>query len=201
MPIRAMSPGEEHRVASILAKAFSDDPVTRFVFPSDRAWRRRSAAFYTAVARALAPVGRVDLAGDFAAAAIWREPGGNELAGWRGRLFTLRMAFCVRAGIPRAVRLGRALERVHPRERHWYLSVIGTDPREQGRGHASELIEPVLERCDAEGLPAYLESSKEGNVSFYRRFGFEVVEEVQVDGGPRIWPMWRESRRSGRGRS
>ena len=53
----------------------------------------------------------------------------------------------------------------------------------------------MLERCDAEGLPAYLESSKERNVPFYRRHGFEVREEIHFGpGGPPMWPMWRAPR-------
>ena len=52
------------------------------------------------------------------------------------------------------------MERRHPREPHHYLALIGTDPAHQGRGIGTALLEPVLARCDAEGLPAYLESSK-----------------------------------------
>ena len=38
------------------------------------------------------------------------------------------------------------------------------------------MISPILERCDHDGLPAYLESSKEKNIPFYRRHGFEVLD-------------------------
>ena len=41
-------------------------------------------------------------------------------------------------------------------------------------------MRPVLAHCDREGLPCYLESSKERNVPFYRRHGFEVVQEVPL---------------------
>ena len=36
------------------------------------------------------------------------------------------------------------------------------------------MLAPGLALCDTEGLPAYLESSKEPNVAFYGRFGFRV---------------------------
>jgi hypothetical protein len=51
----------------------------------------------------------------------------------------------------------------------------------------------VLERCDAEGLPAYLESSKASNVPFYERFGFRVTQDLQLaPDAPTLYGMWRE---------
>jgi hypothetical protein len=55
-------------------------------------------------------------------------------------------------------------------------------------------MEPVLQRCDLDGLPAALESSNPRNVSFYRRLGFEVVWEAAPDGGPPLQGMWRPAR-------
>jgi predicted N-acetyltransferase YhbS len=85
------------------------------------------------------------------------------------------------------------LERRHPRKPHMYLSVLGTEPSAQGRGLGSAAISPGLAFADAEGLPAFLESSKERNLDFYARFGFRVMGELRLPGGgPPMWPMWRE---------
>ncbi|MHB1891097.1 MAG: GNAT family N-acetyltransferase, partial [Acidimicrobiales bacterium] len=84
---------------------------------------------------------------------------------------------------------------LRPRERHWYLATLGTDPDRQGQGIGSSLLGEVLARCDAEATPAYLESSKERNVPFYARHGFEVTRELKAPGGgPTLWLMWREPR-------
>ena len=46
------------------------------------------------------------------------------------------------------------------------------------------------------GDPADPKSSKQVNVPFYRRFGFEVIEKTQPPKGcPPLWAMWREGRR------
>jgi len=53
----------------------------------------------------------------------------------------------------------------------------------------------VLGRVDREGMPAYLETSKERNIAFYARHGFAVTGEVSAPaGGPTLWLMWREPR-------
>jgi hypothetical protein len=56
-------------------------------------------------------------------------------------------------------------------------------------------LQQVLTSCDEEGVPAYLESSKEQNVPYYRHHGFEVTGAFDVaPDGPRLWGMWREPR-------
>ncbi len=85
------------------------------------------------------------------------------------------------------------IERRHPPEPdHWYLAVLGIDPSAQGQGLGSAVLRPVLERCDADGIGAYLESSKERNIDFYARHGFRVTGELALPRGPAMWPMWRD---------
>jgi ribosomal protein S18 acetylase RimI-like enzyme len=87
------------------------------------------------------------------------------------------------------------LEQAHPqRPPHWYLATLGTDPAAQGRGLGSAALRPVLAQCDRDGVGAYLESSKERNIDFYARHGFQVTKELKLPRGPRMWAMWREPR-------
>ena len=85
------------------------------------------------------------------------------------------------------------LEAAHPKAGHFYLAVLGVEPESQGRGLGSALMFPVLRRCDAERIPAYLEASSPRNRDLYLRHGFEVTRELRVgSGAPPIWGMWRE---------
>jgi ribosomal protein S18 acetylase RimI-like enzyme len=87
------------------------------------------------------------------------------------------------------------IEKHHPSEPHWYLEAIGTVPEARGRGIGPSVLTPVLERCDATGLPAYLESSNPRNISFYERHGFVAMPLFPLpDGCPPITPMWRDPR-------
>jgi GNAT superfamily N-acetyltransferase len=88
------------------------------------------------------------------------------------------------------------LEREHPpRPEHFYLASVGVVPERQGEGLGSRLLQPVLEICDSDGIPAYLESSKESNIAFYARHGFRLTGELKLSrNGPTMWPMWRDPR-------
>lgn len=72
--------------------------------------------------------------------------------------------------------------------------MIGVDPRAQGTGLGSALLRHALEQCDAQHLPAYLESSNPKNNPLYERHGFEVLAELQSGDSPPIWPMLRTAR-------
>ena len=61
--------------------------------------------------------------------------------------------------------------------KHWHLLLLAVDPQHQGKGYASKLLEEMFSRIDEGGLPCYLETGGEKNVSMYQHFGFKVLEE------------------------
>ena len=96
---------------------------------------------------------------------------------------------------PVVIKLLTAMEKAHPTGPHYYLEFLGTRRDEQGRGVGTATMQPMLERCDTEGVPAYLESSNPRNVPFYARHGFRETGVVEAPGGgPTLITMWREPR-------
>lgn len=180
-------------MAEALALAFHDDPLMCWLFGAQapRPMRYSEPFFASEGARHLRHEQVFTLDG-VPGAAYWDPPGH-----WKTRpLDVLRTAPLMLRGMgSRSVKALRGLNRmeaahaVHPE--HYYLAVLGTRPDRQGAGVGSALLAPVLDRCDDEGIGAYLESSKEANIPFYRRHGFEVVGEVEFPTGPKVWPMWR----------
>lgn len=73
--------------------------------------------------------------------------------------------------------------RHRPTEPYWYLGTVGTLPARRGQGLATEVLRPVLERCDTERSMACLETSSDANVRLYTRLGFEVVHRATSDDG------------------
>ena len=197
-PIRVATRADTGPLAASLARAFFDDPVMSHLMPDESSRRRRCAGFFeVALDIQHLPHGACFTDTDRAGGAMWDPPGDWKM-GWgaiaRGSPKLVR-SFGI--GVPRALRVLATIERQHPTVPHWYLAVLGTDPIHQGKGIGSALLAPILERCDNEGTGAYLESSKESNIAFYRRHGFEVTGEIPLPGGPRVWPMWRDPRPPG----
>lgn len=98
---------------------------------------------------------------------------------------------CFGVRVDRPAGLLAQIERRHLREPHYYFAYIGVSPTGQGQGLGSRLMEPTLERCDAEGLPAYLEASSERNAALYERLGFELQQEIRFAGSPPLRLMVR----------
>ena len=185
--------------ASVLASAFANDTVMGTLIDGQYKESRLARLFRALMRTGALRTGRIDLTrrdtdGGLLGAAIWEPP---------GRHFSLldqarELPSFVRAlgwgGLGRAVRIQRTLAHHRPAEPHWYLAQIGVSAEARGMGVGSALLESRLEQIDAEGLPAYLESSNERNRALYRRHGFESI--ASIDRIPNASPtgMWRAAR-------
>jgi ribosomal protein S18 acetylase RimI-like enzyme len=174
-----------------LTLGFAADPCTRYIWP-------RPGGFLAGYRQLLMAVGGAGLeraaafaTADFAAAALWLPPGqtsdSDAIEALIGR--TVSPERQVVAG-----QVGELMDRFHPQEPHWYLSMIGVDPARQGRGLGSALLRHTLAICDADGALAYLESSNPKNVPLYERHGFEVLGEIAPADFPGLTPMLRKPR-------
>ena len=132
-------------------------------------------------------------------AAIWFAPGKYTI-GFGGLLRLIpkvASAFGAWQMLPKVISVNEVGKR-HPKKPHWYLFTFGVDPPSQGKGVGGALMRHALEKVDAEKSPAYLETALEKNLGLYERFGFSVVEKVQVPrGGPPVWLMWRDGQSGG----
>jgi GNAT superfamily N-acetyltransferase len=195
--IETVKPADREPVAAALTAAFMDDPVPTWATPSERHRPAVLRHFFRCYFDNHVGEGMVFADRERRGAAVWALPG-------RWRTTTVQDLRIARAfAHPRHWLRGPGvawgmlgLEREHPPEPpHFYLASLGVVPAEQGRGLGSRLLQPVLEICDSDGVPAYLESSKESNIDFYARHGFRVSGELELSRrGPTMWPMWREPR-------
>lgn len=75
-------------------------------------------------------------------------------------------------------------------QRLWYLEVVAVHPSLQSRGLGGGVMRWVLEHIHDE--PVYLECTREENIGFYRGFGFEVSEVVELveEGQQDVFTHW-----------
>jgi len=181
------------RMAMSLARAFVDDPVSMWMLPRARR-QARLRAMWALMLRSQVPLAETYTTPDAVGAAVWAPPGRWRLELDAMAAFAGQFASIFGPNLAKAVEVLSSVEESHPSDPpHWYLAALGTHPDWQGHGVGGSLLRPVLSRADDEGVPAFLESSKERNVPYYRRFGFEVVGEISLPGGgPMLWQMWRE---------
>lgn len=183
------------RLSAVMARAFDDDPIANWVCMQDKRRARRVYDFMnTAVKKLTLPHDEVFTTDDYAGGALWVPPGKWKLGILQQLMLTPAMARSATwKRIPKIIGGLNAVEKDHPHQPHYYLLALGVEPTLQGKSIGTQLMRPILERCDRERAPAYLESSKEINVPLYERNGFKVTKELVVpNGGPKIWLMWRE---------
>lgn len=193
--------------ACLLARALEDDPAYAYLLP-DLAQRACGLAdFFTQNLRAhLAhDCTRVvrDPSGAPCATVTLRPPGGIHIS----------MATMIRRGLlPFALAHGAgAVRRLSWLKRtydgleqsaarggvHRHVHMMAVRPELQGRGEGGRLLAHVLAATDASGpeAPTVLTTHRERNVVFYRRAGFEVVDErwLYPPGGTAyvVWSMTR----------
>lgn len=194
--IRPAAFADARRLGATFARAFNDDPGMHWVLPNASTRVRRLERFFTVLLARLidAPARLVLTTREAEAGAIWAPPGAWKLP--IQRIMPAAPGMIGAIGAHGMLRMGlheRHLGTHHPREGHWYLATLATDPAFQGQGMGSALVELVLERCDEEGFPAYLETQNESNVAFYRARGFSVVGKLDFGShAPPVWLLWRE---------
>jgi GNAT superfamily N-acetyltransferase len=196
LEIRPFSDDDRQAVVALLARAFDAGPALRRFIPVRKGRPDKLSTYFDVLlTREVLPNGEVQVAqrdGKIVGATFWRRPGAWQTPKARQLLDLPFWLSVFGRDLARVAAGGQAITSAHPKTLHWYLAAIGVDPPAQGTGVGSALLKTMLVRCDAERMPAYLETSYPENVPFYERRGFRVRGEQRLPDGPPVWLMWRD---------
>jgi ribosomal protein S18 acetylase RimI-like enzyme len=183
-----------------VGKAFFDYNLMQYAAPNPQHRAPAVMSLYGALLGDCFRWGEVFVTEDVIGAACWLPPEVS-VPGLARQIRAGMLALPLRFGIAGFNRLQAydamavELHHAYARTPHWYLSVIGVEPQYQGQGIGGALMQPILSRADAEGLPCYLETHRESNVRLYEKHGFQICTRADVPGHPfPVWAMRREPR-------
>ena len=190
--VRPATPRDVPRAVETLGRAFVDYPATRHTLAAEDHARRVREAQELLLTRVGMAYGRVWVAEDGAAVAVWTTPERDPGPGFAA--IAPRMGELAGDRLPAQQESERLLAPHRPTAPVWFLATVGVDPDHQGRGLGTAVVRAGLAAADRAGLPAFLETADARNVRLYRRLGFAVTAEVDLPGGPRTWCMRRPPR-------
>ncbi len=204
---RPLTPADLGRAAEVMSRAFQSDPLFRFLLPDDAERARLSPRFFDLILSFAIHSGRAyGLSDPLEGVAVWTAPGHRTAPGaaMRGLLDGRPHRLLIRSLMLQAFRGRRILietEMIHRRcapDPHYYLEAIAVLPESQGRGLASRLIRPFLDRADAEDVSVYLETMAPENIGLYEHYGFRCVERYDAPGAAlSVWAFYRPPAGSG----
>ncbi len=181
--LRTAVPDDAPEIGSLLARAFDDDPMMRCFFPDATTRQASMERYFTTVfGRQYVHHGLCERTAS--AAAFW-VPAEDQAKAVPDADTVQELQACSR-GPRRAVRADRRGRR----RPHGRTALVPRADRCRPGRPGAEAREP---RCCApasrgptrQGMPVYLESSKESNVPVYEHFGFKVRDELTVPAGGR----------------
>ena len=191
--IRKATAEDVDQLAEVSARAFEHDPLTDWLVEDQSNALQAERQMFLAEWRISKRYDLIFTDSDRQGVAVWKPPGASVTIGNRIRqVWSMIGSIKLSRRTLSKIRLFIDVERARPMEPHYYLSLLAVAPEMQGKGLGSALMQPILELCDRERIPAYLETETESNVGFYSRKGFIVRQEIITsDGKSKVWTMLR----------
>ncbi len=196
--VRPGEPADRQLIVEMLTKAFATEVAMTYFFESE--YDDFAPLFFAYLLDLRLEAGEVWVAesgGQIGAAAILNPPGGLRLSAEEQE----RRWEAIAPVFPTDVqeRFDVYQHRIHgllPSTPHYYLSVIATHPKFQGKGMARAVLAPVFATADESGCETFLETASEENVAIYRRLDFAVAADVELPNGPLVRWMCRPAKSS-----
>jgi GNAT superfamily N-acetyltransferase len=181
---------DESSLIDVLVGAFIEDPVSRWAWPDSQQYLMHFPSLVRALGGKAFKHGSAYYVDGYAGAALWLPPDLGPDEDVLVSLFQRTVSEQIQKDI---LAVFKQMGHYHPSEPHWYLTLMGVDPLQQGKGFGSALLQHALIQCDRDRKLAYLESIPR-SILLYQRHGFELLGTIQVGMSPPLFPMLRRPR-------
>jgi GNAT superfamily N-acetyltransferase len=195
--VRAARRADVPRIAATLAAAYPDYRWTSWALPEDGRAQRLSR--WAELWGGLVPVlaGTAWVTDDAGSVAAWTAPDAAPPAADLQAVIDRDLPRVFGARQPVVLASQRLGALGLPDDPHWLLTAVGTRPAARHAGFGTAVLQPVLERCDAEGVPAAAIVHTSTVVRWLQRSGFAVTHNTRtaVDHELPIWTLVRQPKR------
>ena len=82
------------------------------------------------------------------------------------------------SNIGKALKRESSIKKLQPKDPMYYLWFIGVHPDKQGKGIGSQLMSELILESQKMKRPIYLETSTLTNIPWYKKFGFDIYNEL-----------------------
>lgn len=187
---RAVTAPDRADIATMLARAFADDPAMSWIFPDHDDRARRLPRLFRLMVDSDLRSGRGFVTAGGEAATLWRAPGRAHVTTFELLMRAIPMVRALGGNLGRAMAVSDAMGAHAQDPAWWYLHIAGCEPTAQGRGLGGAAVRAGITAAGT--APTWLETATESNLGLYAALGFVVTSEWRVPkGGPRFWSMRR----------
>ena len=187
------------KIARTLSDAFLEDPIFSYSIPNSKRRIKHLHVLFEVLARYAVEFGEVYITSEDNEGTMITLPSEKiNVSAWQYiKCGGFKIPFHLGFGFIRKVlKLDEIMGPKHkelPPYPHLYLHILGVHSSHRGKGHGGALLRHLIKIADEKGLPCYLETATEINLSLYKHFGFEILEEIDFsDKGFNVWLMLRK---------
>lgn len=168
-------------VIDILSKSFDDNQSVNYIVKQDEKRPERIKALMDYSFEVCYAFGEVFLSDDKRACALVLFPDQKRTTLKSIILDVKLILSCVGiTNIKKALSRESKIKSLQPKEPMYYLWFIGVDPKCQQTGAGTKLLHEVIEDSKQKERPIFLETSTLKNLPWYKRFGFNTYNELDL---------------------
>ncbi|HXH99314.1 MAG TPA: GNAT family N-acetyltransferase [Sphingobacteriaceae bacterium] len=172
---------EKNLVIDILTKSFDTNQSVNYIIKQDKKRTDRVRALMDYSFEVCYLFGEVFLSDDKKACALILYPDKKKTTLKSTWLDVKLILSCVGvSNIKKAMARESKIKKLQPEEPVYYIWFIGVEPANQNSGIGSELLNDVIKDSSLKNRPIYLETSTLKNLPWYKKFGFDVYNELDL---------------------